>query len=147
MILDQRHLQSTFLWCTFVHMQFRRYQKGFRNLRTWQEAHELTLMIYKVTIYFPKEERFAMVSQLRRAAYSIESQIAEGSCMPTHPHQKSFYDRAYGSCVEVDNFLELAHDLGYLKDDQYQILLKKVNSVAFLTQKLAGSCARVGSKT
>ena len=97
-------------------------------------------MIYKITVLFPKEERFAMVSQLRRAAYSIESQIAEGSCMQTSPHQKSFYDRAYGSCVEIDNFLELAHDLDYLKSEQYQQLLKKVNKLAFLIQRLSESC-------
>lgn len=80
-----------------------------------------------------------MVSQIRRAAYSIETQIAEGSCMPTSEHQKLYYDRAYASCAEVDDFLEIAHDLHYITDIQYEQLLQKINCVSFLLQKLSQS--------
>ena len=132
-------LQDGAYGCTIVHMTFRQYRKSFRNLHTWQEAHKLTLFVYEVTRNFPSDERFAMVSQLRRAAYSIETQIAEGSCMPTPDHQKLYYDRAYASCAEVDNFLEIAHDLRYLTDTQYQELLDRINRVSFLLQKLSRS--------
>ena len=127
--------------CTFVHMSSTKYQKGFRGLCAWREAHSLALAIYKVTREFPKEERYGVVDQLRRAASSIGAQLAEGSCMRTPIHRKSFYDRAHGSAAEVDNFLELAHDLQYLETTQYDVLLNKINRVSFLVQALSNSCA------
>ena|SRR3989338_2430457 len=133
-------LQMVKVRCTFVHMPSTKYQKGFRGLCAWREAHSLTLAIYRVTKEFPKEERYGVIDQLRRAASSIGAQLAEGSCMRTAIHRKSFYDRAHGSAAEVDNFLELAHDLQYLEKTQYDVLLDKINRVSFLVQALANSC-------
>src|SRR3989338_3703908 len=96
------------------------YKKGFRQLIAWQESHRLTLFIYKITAHFPRSELFALVSQMQRASSSIGAQLAEGSRMPTKPHQKLYYDRAYSSGAEVDNFLELAHDLKYISDEEYE---------------------------
>lgn len=121
-------------------MDSTKYQKGFRGLYAWREAHNLTLAVYKVTKSFPKEERYGITDQLRRAASSIGAQLAEGSCMKTSVHRKSFYDRAHGSAAEVDNFLELSHDLQYLNTTQYDVLLQKINHVSFLVQALSHSC-------
>ena len=119
-----------------------RFDKGFRKLLAWQEARQLTLRIYEVTKTFPKEELYGLTSQLRQAASSVDAQIAEGSRMPTEQHRKLYYDRAYASTAEVDNFLELAHDLGYLNDMDYDELLERTNHVAFLIHRLSASCFR-----
>jgi four helix bundle protein len=118
-----------------------KFAAGFRKLIAWQKAHELRLEIYKLTRDFPRDEIFALTSQLRRAAHSIAAQIAEGSRMPTMNHRKLYYDRAYASAAEVDDALELAADLGYLKKEQYDELLKNVNHVSALLHALSHSCA------
>ena len=126
-------------------MEYRKFLHGFRKLFVWQEAHKLTLLLYKLTGNFPREERYGITDQLKRAASSIGAQIAEGSRMPTPQHRKLYYDRAYASAAEVDNFLELAHDLQYLGDEAYKMSLEKVNHISFLLHKLSRSC-RVSSK-
>lgn len=80
-----------------------------------------------------------MSSQLRRAAYSIETQLAEGAQMQTSAHKLAFYARALGSVTEVDNFLELALDLNYVTTSQYDIALELVNKSAYLINKLIAS--------
>lgn len=113
-----------------------KYSGGFRKLIAWQEAHALTLQIYNISKQFPATEKFGITSQLQRAASSIGAQIAEGSRMRTYEHRRSYYDRAHGSAAEVDNFLELAHDLTYISDDQYKKLVKDVNRVSALVYGL-----------
>ncbi|MBU0458476.1 four helix bundle protein [Patescibacteria group bacterium] len=120
-------------------MTHARYQRGFRKLIVWQEAHCLTKMIYKITVSFPKSEMYEMTKQLRNASSSIGAQIAEGSQMRTQPHRKLYYERAYSSASEVDNFLELSLDLNYLKEDEYKKLLHQVNKVSYLLQHLRDS--------
>ena len=105
----------------------------------WKEAHSLTIKVYELTSSFPKSEQFGMTQQLRRAAYSIETQLAEGSCMETRAHKRAFYRRAYGSAVEVDNFIELAHDLQIISTEVYEDLLIQINRVSFLTSRLLSS--------
>lgn len=110
--------------------------KGFRKLIVWQEAHCLTKMIYKITISFPQSELYGITKQLKNASSSIGAQIAEGSQMRTQPHRKLYYERAYSSAAEVDNFLELALDLNFLKKEQYEKLLNQVNKVSYLLQQI-----------
>jgi four helix bundle protein len=121
-------------------MEFRTYTGGFRKLIAWQKAHTFTLEIYKVTASFPANEKYGITSQLRRAASSIGAQITEGSRMPTPIHRKLYYDRAYASAAEVDNFLELAKDLGLLAQDTYVQLLEKLNRMSYLVHQLSNSC-------
>ncbi|MBP9773196.1 MAG: four helix bundle protein [Candidatus Peribacteraceae bacterium] len=121
-------------------METRKYTHGYRKLLAWREAHGLTLAVYQCTKNFPTDERFGITSQLRRASSSIGAQIAEGSRMPTPIHRKLYYDRAYASAAEVDNFLELAKDLQYLDIETYNSLLERVNHTSFLTLKLSQSC-------
>lgn len=117
------------------------YYNGFRKLVACQRAHQLTLEIYKVTRSFPSDEKFGVTSQLRRASSSVGAQIAEGSRMRTLVHRKSYYDRAYASTAEVDNFLELVKDLSYIDQKIYVSLLEKVNKLAFLVYQLSESCS------
>jgi four helix bundle protein len=105
------------------------YQKGFRSLIAWKEAHTLVLMVYKCTARFPVHEKFALADQMQRAAVSVSANIAEGSGRSTVKGQNSFYVIARSSLIEVDNFVELAHDLSYIDDNTYRELLRQVNKV------------------
>lgn len=102
----------------------------------------MTLAIYKITKSFPTDERYGITSQLRRAASSIGAQIAEGSRMPTKPHRAIYYERAYASAAEVDNFLQLAFDLGHIKTAEYSSLLSHINRLSYVLRKLILSLAK-----
>ncbi len=121
-------------------MTFKTYDRGFRRLIAWQEAHKLTVFMYQVTTSFPKHEIYGLTSQLRRAASSTKAQIAEGSRMSTAAHRKSYYERAYASNAEVDSFIELAIDLEYIDTTTYESFLDHINRVGYLTHKLIQSC-------
>lgn len=82
-----------------------------------------------------------MTNQLRRASSSIEAQLAEGSRMDTSAHRKLYYSRSYASSAEVDCFLELAKDLGYIENESYKSLNAQVNRVSYLINKLHKSCS------
>jgi four helix bundle protein len=88
---------------------------SFTDLHSWHEAHKLVLMIYKAVNNFPKEELFGLTSQLRRAAVSITSNIAEGFSRQGYPEKIHFYSIAQGSTTEIQNQLLIARDIGYLE--------------------------------
>jgi|JI10StandDraft_1071094.scaffolds.fasta_scaffold1210057_2 four helix bundle protein len=92
---------------------------GFRDLVAWQEAHKLALSIYRLTKNFPHEEIFALTSQLRRAAVSVTSNIAEGFSRPTKADKMHFYAIAQGSLTETQSQLEIAKDVGYVTHDDF----------------------------
>ncbi len=102
----------------------------FRNLRVWQRAHQLTLDLYGETRGFPKEERYRLTSQLRRAAVSIPANIAEGCGRNGDTELARFLTIAKGSASELDYFLLLAHDLGYLKSSRYEQLAGEVHGIS-----------------
>jgi four helix bundle protein len=85
----------------------------FKDLNAWKEAHQLVLVVYRTTKRFPKDEIFAMVSQLRRAAVSITSNIAEGFSRTSFKEKAQFYAVAQGSLTEVESQILVARDLGY----------------------------------
>jgi four helix bundle protein len=91
--------------------------KSFRELDVWQRAMELAVAVYKLTTAFPDSERFGLVSQLRRAAVSIPSNISEGSGRATKGEYLQFLGHARGSAFEVETQLELARVLGFGKED------------------------------
>ncbi|MEK7640978.1 MAG: four helix bundle protein [Patescibacteria group bacterium] len=88
--------------------------KNFTDLIVWQKGHKLVLDIYKKTGQFPSTEVFSLTNQLRRAAVSITSNIAEGFSRKTHKEKLQFYFMALGSLSEVQNQLLIARDLNYL---------------------------------
>ncbi|EOD01776.1 four helix bundle protein [Caldisalinibacter kiritimatiensis] len=94
----------------------------YKNLKVWQGAHKLTLAIYKTTSKFPHEERFALTSQLRRAASSILTNIAEGSGQLTDSNYARYLAIARGSVLEVSYLLILSKDLGYISIKDYNKL-------------------------
>ena len=86
----------------------------FRQLDAWQEAHKLVLMVYQVTKGFPGDERFGLVSQMRRAAVSVPANIAEGFKRRGIQEKIRFYNIAEGSLEELKYFFILAEDLDYI---------------------------------
>lgn len=92
---------------------------SFKDLRAWQEAHALVLEIYRMTRAFPKEELFGLTSQLRRAAVSVTSNIAEGFNRSSKKEKIQFYSMALGSLAEVQNQLEVARDIGYVNVETF----------------------------
>src|SRR5512143_2751965 len=103
--------------------------KAFRKLIVWQRAHELTLMVYKASENFPKHELFGLTSQIRRSAVSVEANIAEGYALGTSPNYLSFLRISVGSLAETESHFEIAHDLKYLLDADYEKLAKKTHEV------------------
>ncbi len=101
----------------------------FRKLTVWQRSHAMTLDIYKVTRSFPREELYGLTRQIRTASASIPMNIAEGCGRKTQTDRARFIDFASGSAAELDYQLELARDLGYLREPHYSRLAKEVDAV------------------
>jgi four helix bundle protein len=99
---------------------------NFTDLRVWQEAHKLVLIIYKTTENFPSHELYGLISQMRRAAVSITSNIAEGFSRATLKDKLKFYVMAHGSLTEVENQLMIARDLKYLENLDYEKIVEQL---------------------
>ena len=89
--------------------------QSYRELRVWKAAVELTLEVYRITESFPASERFCLPSQLRRAAVSVASNIAEGHARSTRGEYRNFVSIARGSVIEIEVQLFLAEQLGYVQ--------------------------------
>ena len=102
---------------------------GYRDLIVWQKSMDVAIAVYRYTEDFPKEEVYGLVSQMRRAAVSIPSNIAEGSKRHTDKDFKNFLSIAYGSAGELETQLELAERLTFgtvEKRTQASTLLQEV---------------------
>jgi len=109
---------------------------SFEKLDVWQKAKEFTVMIYTITSEFPNSEKFGLISQLRRAAVSVSSNIAEGSTRRSMKDQGRFYVMAYGSVVEMLNQLIISKELGYLGDVEYQKLRNEIEQLTAMINSL-----------
>ncbi len=106
------------------------YQFGFEKLKVWQNARELIVLIYKITNTFPKEERYCLSDQLRRAIISVSSNLAEGSARNSSKDQAHFTNLAYSSLMEVLNQLYIAIDLNYISHEIFIDLRTKISGIA-----------------
>jgi four helix bundle protein len=102
----------------------------YRQLSVWKRAHGLSLDIYRSTQSFPDSERYGLTAQLRRAAISIVSNIAEGSGRQSDREQARFLRIARGSTSELECQLLLSRDVGYLKPGAWLILDSDCREVA-----------------
>ena len=102
---------------------------GHRDLMVWQKAMDLVTEIYRVTRTFPKEELYGLTSQIRRAAVSIPSNIAEGHALKQTLAYMRHLAIASGSLAELQTQLEIADRLGYLKPENGKVL-DQANEVA-----------------
>ena len=113
--------------------------KSFKDLKVWQKAYQLCLEMYKVTGSFPADEKFGLTSQMRRAAVSIPSNIAEGYGRKTIPDYVRCLYIAYGSTCELETQTLLSGDLKYLNDNKKGSLLEKINEVERMLMALIKS--------
>lgn len=94
--------------------------KEFTDLYTWQKGHQLVLKIYQLIQKFPAHEKYSLSDQIKRAAVSITSNIAEGFGRQGIKEKIQFYFLANGSITEVKNQLLIAKDVGYISSQDYQ---------------------------
>ncbi len=110
--------------------------QNFTDLNAWKEAHKLAIEIYSVTKKFPKEELFGLTSQMRRAAVSVTSNIAEGFGRHGYKERIHFFYLSQGSLVELKNQLLLSRDISYINDIIYNQLSSQANIAHQLLQGL-----------
>ncbi|MFC2105525.1 four helix bundle protein [Candidatus Bipolaricaulota bacterium] len=100
-----------------------------RKLDVWNEVMDLVVTLYEITGAFPKTEQYALADQLRRAAVSIPSNIAEGAARQTKKEFVQFLHIARGSASEIDTQLEVAHRLNYISDEAKRALDARLEAI------------------
>ena len=113
--------------------------KSYKELNVWQKAYQFCLELYKVTMGFPKEERYGLTSQIRRAAVSVPSNIAEGYGRKTTKEYIQALYIAYGSNCELETQLMLSGDLGYINDENLERLQKDIGDIERMLKGLINS--------
>ena len=103
---------------------------SFRTLNVYVKAKELVARVYELLKKFPKEEQYALCDQMRRAVVSIPSNIAEGCGRETQKDQTHFLNIAYGSLMETYSQLDVACDLGYISNAEFEQMEMLVNEEA-----------------
>jgi four helix bundle protein len=114
--------------------------ESYRDLRVWQRAMELVFGVYNVTRSFPKDELYGLVSQMRRAAVSVPSNIAEGKGRLTDRDRAHFYSQARGSLLELETQILIAQRLEYVFEARAKSLIE---TSAELSRKLNALIERI----
>ena len=110
--------------------------RNFRDLKVWQMAKEIAVIVYKTTRSFPQEELYGLSSQMRRAAVSISSNIAEGFNRFYKNEYRRFLLIALGSCGELESQVEIGTTLNYVSKEVYAELIEKLNHENRMLRKL-----------
>ena len=121
--------------------------KSFTDLEVWKEGHKLVLTIYKETKSFPKEERFGLSDQIRRAIVSVTSNISEGFSRKSKKEKMQFYYMALGSLTEVQNQILISRDLSYISNETFQIVAQQTILVNKLLNGLIKSARNMRPHT
>ena len=106
------------------------YRFSFEKLEVWQMARKLAISIYRVTARYPPEEKYSLVSQMRRAALSVCANLAEGSSRYTAKDQAHFTTIAYSSLLELLNHQIISADLGFLPENELPTFRKDIQSLS-----------------
>ena len=110
---------------------------SFENIIAWQKAHEFTLLVYQISRDFPVDEKFGLTSQFRRAAVSIEANIAEGYKKLSKADKLRFLNIAQGSLEECRDYIILSRDLNFIGKVEFD---KMVESIELASKLLNGYC-------
>lgn len=102
---------------------------NFKELLVWQKSIEFVTEIYKITAQFPSEEKFGLVSQIRRASVSIPSNIAEGNSRRSSADYIQFLKIARGSAAEVETQIIISNNLKFIKDENFKELSFKISEL------------------
>ncbi len=109
--------------------------KSYQDLIVWQKAYTLSLLIYKFTKKFPREELYGLTSQIRRATISIPSNIAEGYCRQRRLEYIQFLQFSFASGAELETQLLISKDLTYLSKDEF----REINDILQEVMKMLNS--------
>ena len=105
---------------------------SFEEIIAWQKAHAFTVLVYRLTREFPQDELFGLTSQFRRAAVSIEANIAEGYKKLSKADKLRFLNISEGSLAECRNYIILSKDLEYINDEQYREMCSAIEEASRL---------------
>lgn len=115
------------------------HERPYEKLIVWQEAHQLCLHTYHTTRTFPPEEKFGLVSQMRRSSSSVPTNIAEGSIKSSKKDRAHFYEMAAASLEELHYQHLLTRDLGYIAMKEFTEADDHIQRVSYLLTKLTSS--------
>jgi four helix bundle protein len=110
--------------------------KNFKDLKIWQKGMELAKVIYQATDSFPAKETYGIISQMRRSAVSVPSNIAEGFMRRHNKEYKQFLYVALGSLAELETQILLSEELGFLKKDKNKDIQADINELNKMTMSL-----------
>jgi four helix bundle protein len=113
---------------------------NFKNLAAYKESKALVIEVYKLLKKFPQEETYALCDQLRRAVISVPSNLAEGSGRTSAKDQAHFFEMAYGSLMEVSCQIDIAYDLGYVTQEDVDVVENHIGMIAALLSGLRSKC-------
>jgi len=113
--------------------------KSFTDLKAWQYSHQLVLLIYELAREFPNHEKFGLTNQMRRAAVSITSNIAEGFSRFSDTDKVRIYMIAKGSAIELQNQLLIGRDVGYISPQKFS---KAANLSVVAVKLIGGLCTK-----
>jgi four helix bundle protein len=115
--------------------------QSYKDLGVWQKSVELAVNVYALTRRFPPDERYAMVSQIQRAAVSIPSNIAEGWGKSGRGYYLNAISHARGSLRELETLLLIAHRVGYIKRETFRALAERTDEIGRMLFSLSRSVA------
>jgi len=116
--------------------------RSYKDLVAWRKAMELVTATYRASAKFPKDELFGLTSQLRRAAISIPSNIAEGQGRLSEKEFRYFLGQSRGSLMEVETQIQIAQNLGYLQSHEAEVLLESCAEVGRILNGLLASICK-----
>ena len=117
--------------------------KSYRDLQVWQKGMQLASLVYQSSRVLPKDEQFGLISQMRRAAVSVPSNIAEGYGRRSRADYVRFLNMAMGSLYELQTQAEIASNLGFLEDAEFQPLAADAREVERMLSALIRKLASV----
>lgn len=118
---------------------FGMYSYPFEKLEVWQLSKKMVVRIYSITKAFPPDEKFGMVNQMRRAALSVSSNIAEGSSRSSRKDQANFYVMAYGSLMELLSQLIISQELQWISQEELSSVRADLELISFKINALRKS--------
>jgi four helix bundle protein len=121
--------------------------KPYERFEAWREAHQLVLLVYRITRTFPKEELYGLTSQIRRAAFAVPANIAEGSAKKGAREFRRYLDISVGSLSELAYTFQLVKDLGLISHESWEKLDEQRERVGRLTWGLYASMRGFAQKS
>lgn len=113
----------------------------FKELNVWQKSVDLAVDVYSLTKKFPSDERFGLISQINKCSVSIPSNIAEGAGRNTNGEFNHFLGISVGSSFELETQLIISHRLNFIKTDEINQIIKRLNDVQNMTYRLKSTLA------